>query len=147
MRGQLFGACSFGQGVRARRWAPIWFGINPRVGAVLAGGAGQHQIGLAATDEFEVNLGQNLAVQERAVLFAFGVINAKAAAQGVELGGRARVLGAGQRDGIKGAGHGQSGAAHAGPLGVEEFHVKAGVVDDEPGIADKGQKIGGAGGK
>ena len=82
MRRRFIGADAGWQRFGARAGAPII--ALPRSGyGIFRRLAGQCEIGLAATDQFQINLGEDLAVLKRAVLFARRVVDAKAAAQGI----------------------------------------------------------------
>ena len=63
-------------------------------------GLDQAELRLAAADQLEIDLGQNLGVEQRAVLGAARIVDAEAGAQIVEPVGSARIFAAGQQQGI-----------------------------------------------
>ena len=126
------------QGHGTRAGAPIrgnlcgtWIGLLGRVEA---------EVGLATADKFEIDLGQQFGIEQSAVLFAARVIDAEAAAKRVECGGGAGELPARDHQCVSGATGGQCGQVDRRQLGVQEFHVKTGIVDDQLRVGDEIQK-------
>ena len=75
------------------------------------------------------------------------VVIAKAAAERIQRGRGAGEFGAGDQQRVDGAFGVDEGQVGPSEFGVEEFHVEGGVVDDQLGIADKGEEIAGDGGE
>ena len=92
---------------------------------------------LLRTDQPEVNVRQQLAVEERAVLGARGVVDPVAAAQRVEIVRAAGVLAPRQRQRIRHILHAERREPEAAELVIEKAHIEGRVVDDEPGIAQQ----------
>lgn len=126
-------------GPRTRGW-------RAASGSALRCGLGraQHQIWLAATDQLQIHLGEDFAeLEKRAVQRPRGVVDAEAPAQRIQ-----RVLGTGnffarQRQRIQRPRPRKLGLADHLQLGIEEFHVEGGAMDDQFGIvADEAGKFG-----
>ena len=110
--GGVHGGFCVGQARRQRVW--------PRPGTPIRGGLrrprrGLHdrvkaEIWLTTADEFKINFGQQFGIEQGAVFFAAGIVNAKAAAERVKRGRRAGEFAAGHHQRIGGAAHGQSWA-------------------------------------
>ncbi len=112
-------------------------------------GLQQRQAHLAAGHR-EVHLGQNLGVQQGAVQVAARVIDFVALTQGVEVVSLSRVHRPGQLERVQHAahrGHALCLALELRELVVEEGYVECRVVDDELGVLDEFDELGGDLGK
>ncbi len=97
---------------------------------------GRAERGLTPADQLEIDGGEQLAVEQGAVLGARREIDGEAPAQRVEAG-----LGAGEAP----AGEGerildiaaQRRLAETAQFGIDEFEIELGVVDDQPAVADE----------
>ena len=119
----------------ARSGAPAFCGVG------LAGAAGvQAEIRLTAADQFQIDLGQNFAIQQRAVFFTGGIVDAETAAQRIQRGPRAREFLAGNHHGIDSAAHRQRREVDCNQFGIQEFHVKRRVMDHHLRIGEKVEK-------
>src|SRR5258708_7122990 len=101
---------------------------------------GEIETGLAPTDQLEIDRGEKLAVELRAVPGARGEIDAEAPAQRIEARLRAGIAAFRQQQGILDIAD-QRGAVQALELGVEEFQVELGIVDDQSIAADEGEQL------
>ena len=72
---------------------------------------------------------------------AAGVVDAEAAAEGVEGVRRAGEAAAGELEGVDRPRPGDAAVAGPGELGVQELHVEGGIVDDEAGVAEEGDEL------
>ena len=79
-------------------------------------------------------------IDQRTVFVAHGEIDLEALAQGIEAGPGAGKFLAGDQHGIDRAGVVDRVAAGARQLGIDEFQVERGVVDDQRRVADEIQK-------
>ena len=100
----------------------------------------QAQPDLAAADQVQVDLGQELAVEQRAVPGAGRVVDREAAAERVQA-----VLGAGeaalrQEQRVDGAAEGERLAGQADQLGIQEADVEDRVVDDQAAVLQELQQ-------
>ena len=77
------------------------------------------------------------------MFFPGGIIDAKTAAKRVERSRRAGEFLARDQQGIGGATGGQLGMARCSQFGIQEFQIKAGIVDNQRGSFDEGKKIAG----
>ena len=66
----------------------------------------QVEADLLAADQLDIDLGQDLGIEERAVLGAPGIVDAVAGAERIEVVRRARMLAPGQRERIDRVGRG-----------------------------------------
>src|SRR5262249_56184395 len=94
--------------------------------------------GLAPAQQLEIDRGEELAVEQRAVLGARREVDLEAAAERVEAGRRAGEAAPGQAQRIFGRPV-ERRPPEALQLGVEEAQVELGVVDDEAGGAREGR--------
>ena len=108
----------------------------------LGGGLGKAERRLTAAEQFEIDLGQNLGVEQGAVLGAARIVDAVFRAERVEVIGPGRMLAARQRQRID-----QTLAADQRPLdhfkfGAQEFVVEFRIVDDQRRVvADEPEKL------
>ncbi len=102
-------------------------------------GADVHEaeIRLLAADQLDIDLGQDLGVEQRAVLGSARIVDAIARAQRIEVVGCAWMFSARQRQGVEGAGRIERRRADAGEFRVQKADVEAGVVRHEPRIAEE----------
>ena len=107
-----------------------------------SGGVGgqKGESGFASAAEFQIDLGEQAGIEQRAVQGAVGVVDAEAGAQGVQIDPGAGKLVLGDAQGIDGAVEGQKLVSGAAKFRVQELHVEGGVVDDQRRVADEGQE-------
>src|SRR5690606_35615551 len=98
MCGLFLGAQARGERNRSRRRLP---GPGHR-GLRRVCRCRKREVWLSTADELEVHLGQQLAVEERAMLFACRIVDSKTAAERVQRRRRARELSPGYGHGIDG---------------------------------------------
>src|SRR5258708_7435415 len=104
------------------------------------GGGDEFEAGLSAADQLEIDGGEQLAVEQRAVLGPGREIDLEAPAQRIEAGLRAGIAPAGERKRILDLAA-QNLLAEPAQLGIDEFEVELRIVDDQPSVADEGQKF------
>ena len=128
--------------------APAWRGSlistrhhRRRSAAVSAAVLSRTERGLLAADQLDIDLGQQLRIEQRAVLGAMAVVDAIAAAERVERIRSHRMLAPGQRQRVDDAARIDRRLAEAVKLGIDEAHVEAGIVGDQLGAVDEGEKL------
>src|SRR5215471_12293671 len=99
------------------------------------------ELRLARLDQLEIDLGQELGIEQGAVLGALGIVDAEAGAQVVKTVAHADKLAPRQHQGVDQSVAREHGLAAAIKLGVEKADVEARVVDDERRIADEGEQV------
>src|SRR5690606_6353677 len=123
----------------ARRRGPGAAGGGAAIGA--AGDDREGEALLAAAHQFEIDLGQQFRIEQRAMLGAPRIVYAEAAAERVEAVLRARKAAAGDVEGVDCTRPGNRGVVDPAELGIDELHVEGSVVDHQPGIADEVEKL------
>ena len=130
-----------GDARRQRRLAlPPWR-FAKSAGLRGAGVRGQDQLRLPRPDQVDIDLGQQLGVEQRAMLGAAGIVDRIARAEIVQPVRHARMLAARQQQRVD-----QPLARDRLPLdtvelGIDEADVERGVVDDERRVADELQEL------
>src|SRR5260221_13126662 len=105
-------------------------------GCARAGdGGGEIETGLTPADQLEIDRGEKLAVELRTVPGARGEIDAEAPAQRVEARRRAGVAAVRQQQRVLDSAD-ERGAVQAPELGIEEFQIELGIVNDQTVAAD-----------
>ncbi len=99
------------------------------------------ETGLLAADQLDIDLGENLGIEKRAVLRAARIVDAIARAERVEIVRRARMLAPRQRQGVDAIVQDDGRPPEARIFGVEEADVEGRVVNDQAGIADEGREF------
>ena len=94
---------------------------------------------LAAAGELQVDVGEQLGVEQGAVLLAHGPVDPEALAERIQARRRARILAARDDQRVHRPLRRDRGSFDALQLGVEEAEVEGRVVHHEPGIADEFQ--------
>ncbi|CRR36568.1 hypothetical protein PAERUG_E16_London_17_VIM_2_04_14_05141 [Pseudomonas aeruginosa] len=145
MRSQLFGVGAQHRGGDPRRIEPTDRADHrPAAAVAFRAAAGQRQAGLAAGHR-QVDVGEDLGVEQRAVQVAAGVVHAVALAQRIEVVALARMALAGHQQGIQHRavlGHVRAVLlAQQGELVVDEADIERRVVDDQLGAADEFEEI------
>ena len=100
---------------------------------------GEHA--LPASRELAIDFDQNFRVEQRAVSDPPRAIDAIAIAQGVQAVRLSGVLSSREQKRVDDALHADRRAAELRQLRVDEAHIEFGIVDDERGIADEGEKF------
>ena len=101
----------------------------------------QNQLRLARADQFDINLGQQLGIEQRAVLGAPRIVDRIAQAQIVEPVGAAGMLAARDQKGVDHPLAAYRGAAGALQFGIEEAEIEHRVMGDELGVAEKSDEL------
>ena len=96
---------------------------------------------LLAADQLDIDFGQQLGIEQRAVLGAVAVVDAVAPAERVERIRPHRMLAAGQRQRVDDAVRIDRRVAEPRELGIDEGDVEAGIVGDQLGAVDEGQEL------
>src|SRR5258708_10798935 len=100
----------------------------------------------ATADQLEIDSGEQLAVEQRAVLGPRREIDLEAPAQRIQARLRPGKTPAGERERIL-DGAAQGLLAEPAQLGIDEFEVELGIVNDQPSVADEIQELVGDRGK
>ncbi len=111
-----------------------------RLGRGLLLVAAQAERRLSPADQLEIDLGQELGIEQRAVLLAARVVDSEAPAQGIEIGRRAGLLAPRELDGVDRARAVETGPSNAIELGVEKADVEPRIVDDQLRVGDEVEK-------
>ena len=137
MRAELFGVEARRQRLRALRRR-----INDgrRAAAAAEDLLDQRQRHLAAADQLEIDVGENLAVEQRAMQRAPGIVDAVMLAERVETDAGAGMLFARQSHGVD-HGIGKARAAHLLEFVVEKAHIERRVVGDQRRVAEEGHHV------
>ena len=101
----------------------------------------QRKIGLPAANKLEIHIGENFRIEQRAVQRARRIVDSEPAAQRIQRGRRPRKAFARNRQRIQRLFPRQLGEAHPLQLGIQEFHVKRGIVDHQLGVAHEIQEF------
>ena len=104
-------------------------------------GLDQDELRLPGADQLEIDLGQELGVEQRAVLGAARIVDAVARAQIVEAVGPGRVLAARQQQRVDQPLARDQRLAGALELGIEEAEIERGVVRDQRRVADECEEV------
>src|SRR3546814_14296315 len=80
---------------------------------------GQHQARLPAAHQLQIDFGQKLGVEQRAVQRAAGIVDAEALAEGIQAGLGAQEALPAERDRVEGPAHRQRLEAEPGEFGVD----------------------------
>ena len=104
-------------------------------------GLRQNELRLAGADQLDIDFGQQLGVEQRAVLGAAGIVDRIARAQIVEPVRAAGMLAAGKQKRIDHALARDQRPAGALELGIEKAEIERGIVDDERRVAEEGDQI------
>ena len=99
------------------------------------------ELRLARADQLQIDLGQDLGIEQRAMLGAARIVDAIARAQIVEPVRPRRVLAAGQQQRIDQPFARDRRPLHALELGNQEAVIEAGIVDHQRRVADENQEI------
>ena len=99
--------------------------------------ARKQQIGLTGPQHLDIDVGQELAVDQGAVLVAHGGVDAIALAQGVEARLGAWVLAPRHGERIDDPAHRYRSELETGQFVIEEIDIEIGVVDHERRVADE----------
>ena len=99
------------------------------------------ELALPASRELAIDFNQNFRVEQRAVSDPPRAIDAIAIAQGVQAVRLSGVLSAREQKRVDDALDADRLAAEPRQLRVDEAHIEFGIVDDERGIADEGEKF------
>ena len=123
-------------------------GRSPTTGGVVGDGNGrrlrllaQDERRLAAADQLDIDLGQQLGIEQRAMQRAARGVDLVARQQCIERGGAARVLAAGERQRVDDPLVGDRRTAEAAEFGIDEGNVEAGVVGDQVALVEEGDEI------
>ena len=101
----------------------------------------KNELRLPRADQLDIDLGQKLGVEQRAVLGAPRIVDRIAQAQIVEPVGAAGMLAARNQKSIDHPLAADRGAAGALQFGVEEAEIEHRVMGDKLGVAEKGDEL------
>ena len=124
---------------RHRALPPRHFAVSAR--AHLAGLRRQDQLRLPGPDQVDVDLGQKLGVEQRAVLGAAGIVDRIARAEIVETVRHARMLAPRQQQRVDQPVARNRRPLDAVKLGVDEADIERSVVDHQRRVADEFQEL------
>ena len=99
------------------------------------------QVALTAAEQLEIDRGQQIGIDQRAVKIAMAVVDVEPAAKGVQVRLRAGKFAARHRQRVDGLAHRQLLPSEPIQFRIDEPHVERRVVDDHHGFADKGEKL------
>src|SRR6185437_3850828 len=102
---------------------------------------GQREADLAAADQLQIDVGENLAVEQRPVQGPLGIVDPVVLAERIEADPGARMDLPGEHHGIDYL-VAEHGVGKARMLGVEEADIESRVMDDQGAIADKVDEVG-----
>ena len=116
-------------------------------GTGFDGCLGETKAGLLSANHFKINVRQQFCVQQSAVLGALGIVDAETFTQGIKTVRAHGMAAPRQGQSIDHPVHRYGQSFDIGQFGIDKIHVEAGIVDDERGISDEGQKVFGLGGE
>ena len=115
----------FGFGRHMRAGGPRLPGEADGEPDVRGGSGDQLQARLAAADQLKIDFGQQLGVEQRAMLGPCRVVDSEAPAQRIETGLRAGEFAPGEFERVDGNAGRQWGTRGAAQLGIEEAKIEA----------------------
>ncbi len=101
----------------------------------------KNELRLPGADQLDIDLGQKLGIEQRAVLGAPRIVDRITQAEIVEPVGAAGMLAARDKKRIDDALAAHRGAAGALQFGVEEAEIEHGIMGDQLGVAEKSDQL------